>query len=212
MTRTQIKAQWDDNRDAAASAGTIMHANIENFYNDQEHHEDTKEWGLFCSFRKDHSSLVPYRSEMIVFAEDLKVAGSVDMIYKDPDDPEGFIVADWKRAKEIKFENKWQQGTHEATKDLEDTNFIHYSLQIGIYKYILQNYYNMKINGGFLVVLHPRQENYLRIDVKDLDDRVALIMEERRKEVAAVQKQLQEPPPKRMKGGGDTDGNIAEHM
>ena len=33
MTREQIKASWDCNRDGASSAGTKMHLDIEHFYN-----------------------------------------------------------------------------------------------------------------------------------------------------------------------------------
>ena len=151
---------------------------------------------MFCNFRKDHATLVPYRSEMIVFAEDLKIAGSIDMLYRDPDDPTGFIVADWKRSKQIKFDNKWQKGLHPFLEDLDDCNFIHYSLQLSIYKYILQRYYGMKVNGAFLVVLHPNQDNYIRADIKNLDNRVEMIMEERRKQVEAA---AQEPAQKKAK-------------
>jgi hypothetical protein len=209
MTPDEIKAQWDANRDAAATAGTLMHANIENYYNGLEHDETSKEWQLFCKFKEDHKTLIPYRSEMIVFAEDLKIAGSIDMLFVVPSDPDGYIIADWKRSKQIKHENRWQKGTHPITADLDDTNHNHYSLQLAIYKYLLQNYYGMRINGAFLVVLHPRQDTYMRIDVKNLDDRVEAIMRERRTE---IQCSVDRPSKKQRTSKDDNDADSKKNV
>jgi PD-(D/E)XK nuclease superfamily len=190
MTRNEIKAKWDKNRDEAASAGTKMHLNIEMFYNDADHSKDGKEWELFCGYREDFPNLKPYRTEMVVFAEDVKVAGSIDMVYHDPDDDEGFIICDWKRSKEIKMNNRFGKGINHHTRDLDDCNLIHYSLQLNLYKWILQRYYQMKVNGIFLCVLHPNQDTYLKIDGLDLYDRIEALMEDRRQKVAKTK-----PPP-----------------
>lgn len=174
-----IKAAWEKNARDASEAGTAMHANIENFYNGLGHTTDGREWELFKEYRKDHEHLVPYRTEWCIFAEDAGITGSVDMLYTDLSQPGKLIMADWKRCKEIKMSNRYQKGTHPLTKDLDSCNFIHYSFQLGIYKHILQRYYGYDISDTFILVLHPSQERYLKIQTKDVDDRVAALFAER---------------------------------
>jgi hypothetical protein len=57
---------------------------------------------------------------------------------------------------------------------MEDCNYSHYSLQLNVYRRILQEKYNMKITKLALVVLHPDNpyENYEVIDVPMLDKEI----------------------------------------
>ena len=172
-----IKAGWEENRDFAAKSGTLMHANIENYYNGLDHEVNTREFQMFEKFRDDHGDLVPYRTEWCIFDEDSKVSGSVDMVYELNGK---FIIADWKRSKAIKTENKWQSGSTKHTSHLQDCNFIHYSLQLSTYKYILEKNYGLTISDTFIVVLHPSQDSYTKIVTADLSAEVSKIMEERK--------------------------------
>lgn len=179
MEADDIKKKWDANRDAAAQAGTAMHENIEMFYNEESHEENSKEFELFSKYLSDHNIYRPHRTEWCIFDEEARVCGSVDMIYDDPDRPGYHIIADWKRSKAIKTENRWQSGIHRYTAHLPDCNFIHYSLQLAIYKYILEKKYGRKISKTFIVVLHPQQETYQKIYTRDLSTEVEGIMKER---------------------------------
>lgn len=80
------------------------------------------------------------------------------------------------------MENKWGKGTHPLTKHLDDCNFYHYSFQLAIYKKIIEQYYGYKVTQTFIVVLHPHQDEYLKIVTKDVDDLVEKLFEERRQE------------------------------
>lgn len=184
----KIKKGWEVNRDKAATAGTAMHENIEMYYNNEPHEKDSKEFSMFSNFLNDFPNLEPYRTEWEIFDEVSNVAGSVDMLYKDPDNPGSLIIADWKRSKEIKMSNRWQKGTDSLTRHLEDCNFIHYSLQLALYKYILQTRYGQKITGTFLVILHPNQENYMKIDTLDMDNTISKIMNRRMGKTVKVEK------------------------
>lgn len=183
MTDAQIKDKWETNRDIAASEGTKMHENIERYYNSESHSTKTKEFMMFAEYYKDHPQLVPFRSEWVIFDEESKVSGSVDMLYRSrdpgPDGSYSYVMADWKRSKEIKFSNVYQSGTDETTSDLPDCNFIHYSIQLGIYKYILEKNYGIKIDESFIVVLHPKQQEYNKIHTKNMDVVVRGIMDRR---------------------------------
>lgn len=174
-----IKKGWDSNRDMAASAGTAMHENIEMYYNGEPHETESKEFGMFSNYASDFCDLEPFRTEWEIFDEEAMVAGSVDMIYKDPDSPGCIIVADWKRSKEIKTFNKWQRGNDPLTRNLQDCNFVHYSLQLALYKNILEKKYGQTVTGTFLVILHPSQDNYIKMDTLDMDLVVQKILDRR---------------------------------
>lgn len=176
QTPDEIKAGWEQNRDSAAKSGTAMHQIIEDYYNGKEVNRTGREFQFFQSFRDDHKDLVPYRTEWCIFDEEAKVSGSVDMVYEDLGNPGSYVIADWKRSKEIKTDNRWQAGTNENSFHLPDCNFIHYSLQLSAYKYILEKNYGLKISQTFIVVMHPAQESYVKLYTKDLGDEVAKIM------------------------------------
>jgi hypothetical protein len=83
-----------------------------------------------------------------------------------------FLIYDWKRTKAIKTENSYQKGL--APLDhLDDCNYWHYTLQLNVYRWILENLYDMEIEGLALIVLHPENKNYKRIKLNRLEDEVA---------------------------------------
>lgn len=125
LTDDEIKDLWETNRCDAAQAGTQMHANLEFCCNDLPHETESREFELFSSFKRDNPTLKPYRTEWLVFDEESRISGSVDMIYTN--DRGEFLMCDYKRSKEIKKSNKWQKGCSPITCDLDDCNFIHYS-------------------------------------------------------------------------------------
>ena len=172
-TPEQIKAEWDQNKNEAADAGTKMHYDIECFYNEcYKNTNDSVEFNYFKNFQRDvGSTMKPYRTEWMVYHEEYRLAGSIDMIFENPDGT--LQIYDWKRCKEIKKVNAW--GKYSITPELDhlpDTNFWHYSLQLNTYKRILEQKYGKKVTDMYLVCLHPNNSNsnYLRLKVPDLQD------------------------------------------
>ena len=124
----------------------------------------------------------PYRTEWLVFKEDIKLAGSIDMLYMKPDGT--IAIYDWKRAKEIKFENSFQNMV--APLDhLPDTNYWHYSLQLNIYRRILEELYDITVSELALVVLHPNNRQYKVIELNRMDDEVSAMFAHRAEQLAA---------------------------
>ena len=177
-TREEIKAGWDANRDLASSAGTKLHYDIECKYNGMNVENTSIEYEYFMNFYKDYIHLTPYRTEMLVYFEELKLSGSIDMLFKCEDGT--FEIYDWKRCKEIVKHsafNKWMKNP--IVDHLPDTNYWHYSLQLNIYKAILIKKYNMQVGKLYLVALHPDNVNYIRIPVVDLQNEVEMLFNER---------------------------------
>ena len=130
---------------------------------------------------KEHPLLKPYRTEWLVYYEELKIAGSIDMIYENSDG--SLILYDWKRAKEIK-KNDWFNSSYATTQcisHLPNTNFWHYSLQLNTYKAILEAKYNKKVSGMYLVKLHPTnpENTYVLIKCAVLSAEISDLFKER---------------------------------
>ncbi len=184
-SREEIKAGWDKNRDEAAEAGTKMHYDIECYYNECPNENDSIEYKYFKNFLEAYPDLKPYRTEWTVFHEDVKISGSIDMIFEKPDGH--LLIYDWKRSKEIVKTsgfNKW--GNKECIEHLPDTNYWHYCLQLNTYKKILEDKYDKIVDEMYLVCLHPDNKNkdYQRIKVSNLQEEVNDLFEMRRKEIA----------------------------
>jgi hypothetical protein len=195
MTADAIKTQWSDSANEASTAGTRMHLDIEHYNNaepvgnlegDGWVPNASVEWDFFLSYEKNFrkkKGFVPYRTEWLVFKEDIKLAGSIDMLYLKPDG--SLAIYDWKRAKEIKFENSFQQ-MRPPLDNLPDTNYWHYSLQLNIYRRILEELYGFHVSEMALVVLHPNNRSYKVIQLNRMDEEITAMFQDRATKLATT--------------------------
>lgn len=198
LSAEQIKDLWNSKRDNAAGAGTNLHYEIECFMNsnvlrfDYTHLEllqqynimakyDKKyldfgiEWTYFLKFVNDFPHLKPYRTEWTVYHEEFRLAGSIDMVYENPDGT--LSIYDWKRTSDIIKVNAWNKCA--ITKEINwmpDSNFWHYALQLNAYKMILETKYGKVIKDLYLVRLHPDSSDYELILVPDLQNDITTIL------------------------------------
>ncbi len=189
----EIKDGWEENRLVASELGTEMHAMIEKFYNHptlwQEKNKkkleaelskyyaadklEKKEFQQFLTYHLNGPALwnwFPWKTEWRVFDVDVKVAGSIDMLYKSPNYTEEnklLIMLDWKRTREIKRENRWETALSPIA-DLPHANFFQYSLQLNVYKKIIEKNTPYKIEYMGLGVFHPLFDNYQFYEVKPM--------------------------------------------
>ena len=225
-TPAEIKAGWDKNRDEAAAAGTEMHQCIERWASPPsppswvKTNKDLLEYNNelnaivpdhYLNFVKDHPDLIPYRTEWMIFDEDVRIAGSIDMTGVAPsggypphpllgqtlptissnggswgDSPQPLILYDWKRCKEIKDTNSFGEfALTDCIKHLPDTNFWQYSLQLNIYKAILEAKYEKKVAAMYLVCLHPNLPTYQLLTVPDLSEEIKALFALRKRQIGA---------------------------
>jgi len=207
MSADEIKNSWKSNGDSLAGAGTNLHERIENFMNDkrftfeysqkelyQIYNSDNKgkkvdeqiEWEYFLHFVRDNPELKPYRTEWMIFDEDLKLAGSIDIVYENPDGT--LSIYDWKRIKNISKINTWNKfACNPLICHMPDSNFWHYALQLNTYKAILERKYEKTVTKLCLVRLHPDNpdQTYELLDVPILTTEIMYLFEERKKQVSA---------------------------
>jgi len=179
MTDAAIKKQWTDNGSQASGAGTNLHLAIEQFLDKQEitdrSVEDTKEWSFFQNFWAKHEpDLEPYRLEWPVYSEAHRLAGGIDAVFRRKSDG-AFFIYDWKRCKKLETENRFETCL-DPISHLPNTNYWHYTLQLNVYRWILEHYYDMPIKDMFLIVLHPNNETYLKKRLNRMDEEVEAML------------------------------------
>jgi hypothetical protein len=199
QTAEQIKASWKSNGDAVSGAGTNLHEQIEHFMNNDliapdytqrelfasytNNDDCAVEWNYFIEFVKDHPELKPYRTEWMIYDEDLKLAGSIDMVYENPDGT--LSIYDWKRSKDIIRTNNWNKfASNPLIAHIPDINFWHYALQLNTYKAILERKYGKIVTHLCLIRLHPDAKAYELIPVPILTQEINVLFEEREKEIS----------------------------
>ena len=168
MSEEEIREIWRKNSNDASTMGTNLHTDIENFYNNISVKNNSLEFSYFRKFYDEYKNIYePYRTEWIIFSEVLKITGSIDMVFKNKDGT--LTICDWKRSKLINF-SSFDNKTFGRFpfNHLQDCNYTHYSLQLNLYKTILEKFYNMKVKDMFLLVLHPSNNSYIKLDVKEM--------------------------------------------
>jgi len=185
MSVEEIKAQWNANGLEASTAGTKLHLDIEYHYNGAPYDNQTIEYEYFKQFAAAHVHMTPYRTEWCVFNEQLRISGSIDMIFENPDGT--LSIYDWKRSKEIVKTSPWMKfATTPEIDHLPDTNYWHYSLQLNTYKYLIESKYDKMVKDMYLVCLHPNNKNgsYQKIHVPDLSTEVGDLMRRRARKLS----------------------------
>ena len=199
LTKDEIKNQWKSNGEKVSGAGTDMHYNIECFMNNPnvsypythkhllDHYLQTNkeepdsvstEWKYFIEFVKDTPDLKPYRTEWLVYDEELKLSGAIDMIYENPDG--SLMIYDWKRSKEITTINRYNKFAEtECISHMPDSNFWHYALQLNTYRRILERKYGKVVTCLRLVRIHPdaEEKTYEIIDLPNLENDINMLFD-----------------------------------
>ena len=205
LTPQQIKEQWNSNKDIVSGAGTSLHYEIECFNNENnlnfeytnkelyenymtnnivKHNFTSIEWQYFINFIRDTPYLKPFRTEWVIYQEDVKISGSIDMVYENSDGT--LSIYDWKRAKNITRINNYNKfALPPEICHLPDSNFWHYALQLNTDKAIIEQKYGKKVRDLFLVRLHPDadEHNYELIKLPDLFIEIEDLFLERKKQI-----------------------------
>jgi len=157
----------------------------------------------FWESHANPKGIVPYRSEWVIWDETYKIAGTIDALMYNPATG-GYLIYDWKRVSkglEVDLdatrygykpgEDEWLNDVPRWTKRmlapvevLYDTKYWHYSLQLNLYRSILERCYGLRIDGMVLVQIHPDISGIRCHRVMHLEDPIMRVLEMRQKELA----------------------------
>jgi hypothetical protein len=178
MTNAQILRKWAKNGDVSSKRGTLLHWHCEMFMNGScIYGPFSTEFSYFLDFYEKYmlpKGLIPVRTEFSIFHTGLAVAGQIDVLLKYYG-TDKYVIADYKRSKEIKEFNRWQQ-LKEPFDHLDSTNLNTYTLQLLMYRYILQTEYGLDVDELLLVVLHENEERARVISLPLWDEEVERIV------------------------------------
>ena len=162
----QVQQEWIEKGIASATAGTALHQLIEQFYDKKKISiENTgKDFRHFLAFHNANKDLVVEQTEWRIYNEDLMLAGTVDFVARNSDGT--LSIYDWKRSAKVvdKSGNLITTNSYQPNDgpldDLADCSFYHYTLQLNLYKWMLEDKYGVTVRDMYLVVLHPEYECY----------------------------------------------------
>ena len=186
IPKEEIIQEWEKKGRKAREAGTNMHLQIENYYNDIEYEKDT-EILKFLEFEKKYikDKYKPFRTEWKIFDEDSFLAGTVDMVYEKKEGE--LFIFDWKKSKKIikkdgtiDNKNPFENGK-KGLSHLSSTDYNKYTLQQNIYKYILEKNYDKKISSMNLLILHPNYLTFHIVQLNEMKDETEYLIQKSKK-------------------------------
>jgi hypothetical protein len=172
VAKRAIQALWDRNGQQARDEGTKAHEALELIGNGGDA-ADMPEVGAFLSWWEGRG-LEFFRTELVTFAEDpdgqLALAGSVDLIATD--EQGRHVLIDFKRSKknlsidEPAYRGKCGTG---LLKDVPDTSFWKYSLQLSLYGVMLKRTQGIDVGDRMVILnVHPSCETAQETQAADL--------------------------------------------
>lgn len=152
-------------------------------------------------FWEEHAgpkNIVPFRSEWVIWDETYKIAGTIDALMYNTETG-GYWIYDWKRVSkglEVDIDatrygyrpepdewlgevSRWTKKMLAPAEELYDTKYWHYSLQLNLYRSILERCYGMRIEGMVLVQMHPSIAGIRCHRVVRLEDPINRVLEKR---------------------------------
>ena len=196
LTEDEVLSLWEVMKREGANSGTWMHAMLEHHYNGHPVVPKSMKGELDAAKNiiEGIGALETYRTEWCIYATDEDLAGSIDLVLRDPISNMLYLV-DCKRSE--KLQDKYQSFGKYMKPPLQhtaDCQGEHYRLQLNIYKWILEKYYGVRVAGLKLVCVHPRYLPDGFVDeVPDMQDAICVLMQSRRDAIQAAK--ASQPPP-----------------
>ena len=159
-----ILNDWEGRR----NRGTIIHQEIEKYLNKnlEEHSQLDEKSQQAIEFLKkkciNKNNLL--FSEVKIYSEKLKLAGTIDLMIYNKQKNRIYII-DWKTNEKIK-KHGYNKGILPPANLIDDCSFNRYELQLSIYQYILENAYNSKVDGLYIVHLKKNSHKILKCDFR----------------------------------------------
>jgi len=175
MTKEEIKELWNSNAVEAQEQGTQMHAVIERYYKKEPIAKT--EWKCpelqqFKSFT-EMNDLTPHGVEWCIYMESIQLAGTIDFAALNNDGT--LNLYDWKRSKQMDVHNSFNKYSH-VVPHIPDTNFGHYTVQLNLYKYMIEQKYDKKVKHMYLVCMYPSQMSFQQYEVQDIQSDIPTIL------------------------------------
>lgn len=194
ITEEQLDGVWTFQNDHSKFKGSAVHNYIENYYFNKSFRYPKEEIVDFFGYDPIYKSydhiiknqftkfaeltkgkLIPVKPEMIVYDLDYMISGMVDMIFYNVKEGK-YQVWDWKTNKALKYENRWQ-SFKDPLGHVQECEFNTYSLQLHLYKHILEKNTGIKFcNDCYIVWFFEKNKSYEIIKTRDMSFEIELLL------------------------------------
>jgi len=130
-----------------------------------------------------HDKLIPVRTEMVVYDPESLIGGMLDILFYNIKTGE-FQIWDWKTNKKFEMEMKSRHFQGDLFM-LEDSDLEIYSLQLAMYKLIIEKMTGIRLGQSYVVWFSHNNDNYKIIKCLDREYYAKKIMVDRITELAA---------------------------
>jgi len=172
-----ILAEWKEISDIALKLGTNVHKWIEDYYNGlnpampTDERELDRVYKFLALYDEKLHKFTPVHQEFRVFSRKWGLAGTLDALFKLND---GRYVGDWKTNKKFTTDAD-NEGRKQKLlypfDDMWDNSLNGYSIQLSLYRLMLQEESGYETQGGFLVWIGPNEKPEMH-KIVDLRDRL----------------------------------------
>lgn len=173
VTQEMIQDLWEKNRMIGTSRGTYVHNTLEDYLKNKIHkveysivesdftdieyidyHSTAQAMAQFGkNFVDSHPHLIPVELEFVVGDAELGIGGTIDFLAFNMEIGK-FQIYDWKTDKKFRKINS-KAFFKKPLTHLMDTEYNKYSLQMSIYRYIIERNTSIEIDDSFVVWLNP---------------------------------------------------------
>ena len=195
----EMLAEWEFKGDFSRTKGTLLHNYAENHWQnkifplDYTPYDEKFGEGLMKGrleecirmfhdfYNESNSALIPIAMELVVGDAELGIGGMVDALFWN--DKHGELqIWDYKTNKEIAEYSKYRKRMQVPINFLQDCELEAYSIQLNLYKYIIQKNTNLRIGKCYLVHIHEEQEKYNVIECKEYQEIIQLLIDYKTKQ------------------------------
>lgn len=183
--------EWAYKGEYACNIGTQIHSVLENLWYKKDYRFDKSlnekfpEMEEDFNFRKERCKTLfnklkkvycPVENEFIVYDQPNGVCGTIDFLAWNRV-KKIYSIIDWKTSKEFQVNNHWGKKMLEPFSDMDEANCNHYSLQLSLYKYMLEKKTDIRIGEMVLFQIPGKEEALPKVHVcRDLSQRIATIL------------------------------------
>lgn len=188
MEQSDVLTNWGVKRDYAGRKGTYIHEFAENYWKNKvfdsyldydielakehlgdeyiENEVDICKKQIIDFYNDAKENIIPIELELVVADKESKIAGMVDKLVWNEKVGE-YQIWDYKTNKEINMNSKYNKRMKTPIQFIRECEFETYSIQLNLYKYIIEKNTDIKIGDMYLIWITAKNDKYTLIKCKD---------------------------------------------
>jgi hypothetical protein len=198
ITADEMKFRWQEKALYATTLGTSVHKLIESVYLNSGHYTPDYKYVQetlgndnylnfqkkflnsvegFCAFyKKTKYNITPIKNEFVVGdLNDSKVCGTLDMLAYNQTTKQ-YEIYDFKTNNNFTYKSAYNEYYFKPLQHLQVCEYNTYSLQLSIYRYIIEKYTNISIGACYVLWLPGDTSSYQVIETKYIKEEAAAVL------------------------------------